>query len=194
MTLTSPHPVPLSTFLSELCGASASSACDSVVGDVLGSCRPSLDSLGDWIRFHPEHYARHRLYRNDQFEVLLLCWDEGQCTPIHDHDGQAGWITVLEGHLGIQEYKRLGGPKDLREFESLVETPDGTMPLSRGSRFRVAAGTSVAEAEPPEAIHSVGPENGRALSLHVYSRPFDSFLVFDEQRQSARRIVVTPPA
>ena len=25
---------------------------------------------------------------------------------VHDHDGQAGWFTVLEGALGVQEYDR----------------------------------------------------------------------------------------
>jgi hypothetical protein len=57
-------------------------------------------------------------------------------------------------------------------------------------RYVVEAGRSVAEAEGPETIHRVGPVGGRALSLHLYAGPLDSFLVFDPERGTARRLSV----
>jgi len=182
------RPLALPDFLSRL-----QEACDPVVDvprveELLADWRPSLESLGPWIAFDPLSYSRQQLYRDPSFELLLLCWDRGQATPVHDHDGQAGWITVLEGTLTVQEYERYGGPADLRDLTSAELTPPDTVPLGPARRLTVSAGSSVAEAAAPETIHRVGPSGGRALSLHLYAGPLDSFLVFDPERGTARRV------
>jgi hypothetical protein len=183
-----PRPLPLPEFVSRLREACEPSPRPELVEELLAAWRPSLDSLTPFVAFDPLRYARRRVFRNDAFELILMCWDRGQATPVHDHDGQSGWITVLEGRLAIQEYERLGGPADLREITSEKPTPPGLLPLKVGRRVTVAAGASVAEAAAPESIHRVGAEQGRALSLHLYSGPLDSFLVFDPELGSARRI------
>ncbi|MBC7911065.1 MAG: cysteine dioxygenase family protein, partial [Pyrinomonadaceae bacterium] len=42
-------------------------------------------------------YARHRVFRNNYAELLLLCWRPGQRTPIHDHNGSFGAVRVYKG-------------------------------------------------------------------------------------------------
>jgi len=187
--LSRPRPLGLGDFLSRL-----QRACGPVVDvprveELLADWRPSLDSLKPWIAFDPRGYSRQQLHRDPSFELLLLCWDRGQATPVHDHDGQAGWITVLEGTLAVQEYERYGGPVDLRELTSAVPTPPDTVPLAPARRLSLPAGSSVAEATTPETIHRVGASGGRALSLHLYAGPLASFLVFDAERGTARRVL-----
>jgi cysteine dioxygenase len=72
---------------------------------------PSLDDLNRWLRdvlvrredllpymgFKAGTYARHRVFRNDYAELLVLCWRPGQRTPIHDHNGSHGAVRVCEG-------------------------------------------------------------------------------------------------
>jgi len=158
------------------------------VEELLASWRPRLDSLRPWIAFDPVRYSRQRLYRDEGFELLLLSWDRGQSTPVHDHDGQAGWITVLEGSLTVQEYQRYGGPADLGDLTSDAPTPPDTVPIVPVRHLTVSAGSSVAEATAPETIHRVGARGGRALSLHLYAGPLRTFLVFDPEHGTARRI------
>jgi len=185
-----PKPEACNRFVGRLQAACVDGPDLAAIGAVLEAFRPSLSSLAPWVAFDAARYTRTRLHRSGAFELLLLCWERGQATPVHDHDGQAGWFTVLEGALGVQEYDREGGPSDLRALAAREETAPGGLRLHEGRRYVVEAGRSVAEAEGPETIHRVGPVGGRALSLHLYAGPLDSFLVFDEARGTARRLSV----
>jgi cysteine dioxygenase len=74
-------------------------------------CVPSLEEVSAWIAeaqvtdedlrpyrgFKPGTYARHRVFRNEFAELLVLCWRPGQRTPIHDHNGSHGAVRVCEG-------------------------------------------------------------------------------------------------
>ncbi len=182
---------PCSRFVTRLQEACADGPDAAAVDAVLAAHRPSLESLSPWVAFDAARYTRTRLHRSADFELLLLCWERGQATPVHDHDGQAGWFTVLEGALGVQEFDREGGPCDLRALAAREETALGGLRLHERRRYVVEAGRSVAEAEAPETIHRVGPVGGRALSLHLYAGPLDSFLVFDAARGTAKRLSVS---
>ncbi len=72
---------------------------------------PTLEEINGWmlevqidaadvhphLGFKAATYARHRVFRNDYAELLLLCWRPGQRTPIHDHNGSFGAVRVCEG-------------------------------------------------------------------------------------------------
>ncbi|HEX8775447.1 MAG TPA: cysteine dioxygenase family protein [Pyrinomonadaceae bacterium] len=55
------------------------------------------EDLRPYIGFKPGTYARHRVFRNEYAELLVLCWRPGQRTPIHDHNGSHGAVRVCEG-------------------------------------------------------------------------------------------------
>lgn len=179
--------LPLESFVERV-----ADACDplspAAVEEVLARFRPSAATLARHVRFQADRYARVRMHRSAAFELLLLAWERGQATPIHDHDGQAGWFTVLEGRLSVQEYARAGGPADLRDLPADAETDQ--VRLHPGRRYAVDAGRTVAEAGAPETIHRVGAAEDRAVSLHVYAGPLDSIVVFDPRRGTARRVTL----
>lgn len=143
---------------------------------------PSASSLAPWVAFDPARYARRRLYRDESFELLLLCWDRGQATPVHDHDGQRCWMKIVKGELHIEELEREEPVADGLARET------GTALLHPAREFTAGAGRTVAEAEGEERIHRVAANSRRSLSLHLYSRPLDSFLVFDPQRSTYQRV------
>jgi cysteine dioxygenase len=102
-------------------------------------------------------YARHRVFRNEFVELLVLCWRPGQRTPIHDHNGSYGAVRVCEGVMwetmfGLDETQTLF-------YKSAREWRPG----------------EVTGADVPD-IHQLGnPEvSGQNLvTLHLYAPPLN---------------------
>jgi cysteine dioxygenase len=51
-----------------------------------------------------DFYTRNCLGRSDDYELLLLCWQPGQITPIHCHGGQECWVYLVEGEIEEKRY------------------------------------------------------------------------------------------
>ena len=124
--------------------------------------KPSWDLLGPHVAFAPAGYFRKRLYRDSDWEMLLLCWLPGQRTVVHDHGGSWGSMLVLSGQLDECQYKAHGEGNPL------------TMCQLR--RF----GASEVALETVETIHK-NENRGEtpAISLHFYSPPLRVLNSFD---------------
>ena len=123
----------------------------------------------DWkshVRFDPEIYTRNLVARNEQFEMLVLCWGAGQQSPIHDHAGQHCFMAVLDGRIEELQY----------------DSPSGAARPLRATGKRVFEPGQVAYIHDRIALHRVRPFGGQpAVSLHLYAGPIDVCQVFDEQ-------------
>lgn len=125
-------------------------------------------------------YTRTGVYRDRHFEVLLLNWDAGAASAVHDHGGQHCWMLVLDGRLRVDDYVRLDagerpGFAAIEPRESRV-LANGECDLRQG-RFD---------------LHRVVATGGvPAISLHVYAAPLASFLVYDERAQRCRPMLGT---
>jgi cysteine dioxygenase len=120
----------------------------------------------DWqarARFDPSIYTRNLVRRNEQFELLVLCWSPGQVSPIHDHAGEHCWMAVLDGQLEEQQFHLVRPGAGLRAGRAKVFTPG-----------------QVAYIEDEIALHRVRPIGEAAVSLHLYARPIDVCSVFEE--------------
>jgi cysteine dioxygenase len=130
---------------------------------------PSLDDLNAWllevevgtedlrpyIGFKAGTYARHRVFRNEHAELLVLCWRPGQRTPIHDHNGSHGAVRVCEGIM----------------WETMFALNESKKLYYRTAREWMSGG--VTGAAVPD-IHQLGnPEiSGQNLiTLHLYAPP-----------------------
>jgi len=58
-----------------------------------------LDEQGlrPYVRFDAGRYTRNLVHRDGLFDVVVLCWEPGQATPVHDHAGQLGWVRLVRG-------------------------------------------------------------------------------------------------
>lgn len=125
-------------------------------------------SAVDWrelVLFDPQRYTRNLLHRSAHYELLLLCWEKGQASPIHDHAGQDCWMAVLEGELEEQHY----------------EAPQAGVlaPLRRGRSARLNPG-QVAFIQDGIALHLIRPIGaGRGVSLHLYAKPIDTCRIYE---------------
>ena len=52
-----------------------------------------IERYKQWL---PDRHTRNKLFRNEMIEVMLICWPVGAVTPLHTHNGQLGWMTMIE--------------------------------------------------------------------------------------------------
>ncbi len=134
------------------------------VAGLLAEYAQAHDDWKEYALFDPSRYTRNLVHRCSYFEVLLLCWESGQASPIHDHAGQDCWMAVLEGELEEQHYSAPGGAR--------------SGPLREGRRTQVSRG-GVSFIQDGIALHRIRPLHGaRGMSLHLYSRPIDTCRVY----------------
>ncbi len=73
---------------------------------LLGELEITRDGLGPACKFKPERYQRNPIRQTDWYELLCLCWQSGQRTPIHDHAGSACAFLVVEGVASESRFER----------------------------------------------------------------------------------------
>jgi cysteine dioxygenase len=140
------------------------------VAQILGEYARSPDDWSRYALFGGSGYTRNLIARSEDFELLLLCWNPGQKSPIHNHAGQSCWMAVLEGEIGETQYS--------------VPRPGHSGPLTEGGTKSLVPG-KVAFINDEIALHLIRPLNGlRGASLHLYSRPIETCNLYDEQTGS----------
>ncbi|CAK9047208.1 unnamed protein product [Durusdinium trenchii] len=67
-------------------------------------------------RLNPREWQQHAVFRRgrytrnivgyspNQFIALLLCWEKGQQSPIHDHSGAHCFIKMLSGRIRERKF------------------------------------------------------------------------------------------
>jgi cysteine dioxygenase len=116
-----------------------------------------------------QHYTRNLIEKTDVFELMAICWDIGHVSSIHNHRDQNCWMAVPIGRLMVQNYRVIS--KDLRAHRCQIEPTDI---IEMNSLLPCA----VDPAEPVHSVYNPREWNQRAVSLHVYSHPFDSCEVY----------------
>ncbi|RMG11646.1 MAG: hypothetical protein D6731_15245 [Planctomycetota bacterium] len=139
----------------------------------------ATDSVARYAFFRPDRYTRNLVFKNDLFEVLLLCWDRGTQSAIHNHRDQECWMVMVSGCLEVVNYR--------------AEERDpsrGHCRLSPSSTFRITRKRPVGidQDEPIHAVFNCSDRGERAMSVHVYSRPFDTCEIYDFVAQTYRDV------
>jgi len=160
--------------------------------DFCSSVRITDSSLEPYVFFDDAFYTRNLIYRDDLFEVMTICWQPGQKTAVHTHNGQLCWMITQRGNLAVVDYKWLGC--DHPEYQNVVglDCVAGSEHTKLEVIREVEASTSgpVMTADKLQTIHrlyNLSADKERAISIHVYSRPIDSCVAFDLDNQRCYR-------
>jgi len=164
---------------------------------VLDFCRETeveRRSLDRYAHFRSDAYTRNLIYRDEQIEVMALCWSPGQRTPIHTHNGQLGWMAVCQGAVAVVNYKWLGcnapGNQNVAGLDCLAGATE--LDLDRREVQECFPGGPVNTVDKEQTIHQVVAQGREpALSVHVYSRPIDSCVAFDLENSRCYRRQLT---
>ena len=166
---TATHSVPLDQFVTGLCAIPEEHFCPGDVYEYLKDNPVDRHSLAPYLFFSKDHYTRNLIFKNELFALIAVCWEKGQGSQIHNHQNQNCWMTIPMGRLLVQNFRvvdqnEAGGycrlePSDSVEIHQLLP----------------------AEVDPAEPVHRVlnlAKFDERAVSLHIYSRPFERCLVY----------------
>jgi sulfinoalanine decarboxylase/sulfinoalanine decarboxylase/aspartate 1-decarboxylase len=124
----------------------------------------NFETLLPFASWSSESYQRICLANNDDCELILLCWDEGQKTPIHSHDGQKCWVYFAKGEF--EEYLYAKGDKNRLLHKNRVEEGQVTF-LTDEIGFHSLENRS----------------SGLGMTLHLYANPIKNCQVYSESEE-----------
>lgn len=130
------------------------------------------ESLAPYLTWDRQHYTRNLIDKTQLYELMAICWEIGQISSVHNHRDQNCWMAVPIGRLLVENYRVIS--QDVEKGCCELETAD-TVEMNS---------THPCAVDPLAPVHRVyNPRefNQRAVSLHVYSRPFDSCVVYSPE-------------
>ena len=141
--------------------------------------RSSAESLTPYLTWDRQHYTRNLIDKTPLYELLAICWEVGQASSVHNHRDQNCWMAVPIGRLLVENFhvvhQDIAGGKCTIKATETVE-------------MNVSHPCAVDPLEPVHRVFNPREFNQRAVSLHVYSRPFDTCVVYSAEQGTCGEI------
>mmetsp|Transcript_5919 Transcript_5919/g.15067 ORF Transcript_5919/g.15067 Transcript_5919/m.15067 type:complete len:153 (-) Transcript_5919:1741-2199(-) len=131
----------------------------------------------DWEKY--VHWDDHRYTRNlvssgnGKYNLILLCWNLGQHSSIHDHAGAHCFMKILDGTL----------------HEELYNNPmEGDVGPMEPCRVTELGEDSVCYISDEVGLHRISNQSHTvpAISLHLYSPPYEMCKSYCEHTGASR--------
>ncbi|XP_005992119.1 cysteine dioxygenase type 1 [Latimeria chalumnae] len=136
----------------------------------------------EWVKyakFDQYRYTRNLVSEgNGKFNLLILCWGEGHGSSIHDHTDSHCFLKILQGNL----------------TETLFEWPGRKMNSEMMKKSeRVMTENQCTYINDSIGLHRVENTSHTepAVSLHLYSPPFDTCYAFDQRTGHKNKVKMT---
>jgi cysteine dioxygenase len=137
------------------------------------------ETLAPYLTWDRQHYTRNLIDKTPLYELMAICWEVGQGSSVHNHRDQNCWMAVPIGRLLVENYRLI-----------VQKLEEGTCDLQTADTIEMNS-THPCAVDPKEPVHRVyNPRefNQRAVSLHVYSRPFDTCVVYSPEQHTCGEI------
>jgi len=137
------------------------------------------DTLLPYLTWDRQHYTRNLIDKTPLYELIAICWEVGQCSSVHNHRDQNCWMAVPIGRLLVGNYHLISQDIDGGKCKL---APTDTVEMNPSNPCAV---------DPSDPVHRVfNPRefSERAVSLHVYSRPFDTCIVYSPEQGTCGEI------
>jgi predicted metal-dependent enzyme (double-stranded beta helix superfamily) len=175
VTATAPSTPQADEFIRQIVDAAAlnehDEICQSVKTILKDLVTRGLDGIPDqFLQGTPGTYARRMLHQcpDKTHTVIVMVWQPGQSTPIHDHAGSWCVECVLKGNIEITGFDPVGDPATGCRFEEIKRT-------------RAEPG-NVGILVPPDEYHSIANvSQEEAVTIHVYEGEMLWCHAFDEK-------------
>ncbi|KAM9822240.1 cysteine dioxygenase type 1 [Syngnathus typhle] len=138
------------------------------VQELMESYRSNPQDWTKYAMFDKLRYTRNLVDEgNGKFNLIILCWGEGQGSSIHDHSDSHCFMKMLQGELK----------------ETLFDWPKEEGGDMTERSHRILEDNSVAYINDKIGLHRVEnvSHTEGSVSLHLYSPPFQTCKVFDQR-------------
>lgn len=145
----------------------------------LTSTHVAADTLAPYLTWDRQHYTRNLIDKTPLYELMAICWESGQVSSVHNHRDQNCWMAAAVGRLRVENFRLV--------FQNVEE---GTCELQPADTVEMNL-THPCAVDPLQPVHRVvNPQEfrERAVSLHVYSRPFDTCVVYSPEQRTCGEI------
>ncbi len=188
----SPAPVPVEQFVAGIEEMSKGLITKQKIYEYLVTYEIRPEDLERFKQWLPDRHTRNKIFRNDMIEVMLICWPIGAVTPLHTHNGQLGWMTMIEGKLVVENYHKVSCNAPENEQVVGIDCIAGATQIEMEhieNELAVPGGplNTVDKTHTIHRIRNLAEWNEPAVSMHVYSRPIDYCVVFDMEAQRCYR-------
>jgi len=139
----------------------------------------SADSLAPYLNWDRQHYTRNLIDRTPLYELMAICWEVGQSSSVHNHRDQNCWMAVPVGRLQVENFHLVH--QDLQQGCCSLESTNTV-------EMNIAQPCAVDPADPVHRVVNPRAFNQRAVSLQVYSRPFDTCVVYSPEQGTCGEI------
>lgn len=137
------------------------SICEGVHEALEDLAREGLKTIPEhYLRGCADRYARHLLHRGPEgtYSAMVMVWQPGQGTPVHDHAGNWCVECVIQGRIEIVAFDPTG---DASADDVVRLTRIGSTVARRGD---------VGILVPPNEYHSIrNVDSEQAVTVHVYA-------------------------
>ncbi|KAB1281796.1 Cysteine dioxygenase type 1 [Camelus dromedarius] len=131
-----------------------------------------------YAKFDQYRYTRNLVDQgNGKFNLMILCWGEGHGSSIHDHTDSHCFLKMLQGNLK----------------ETLFAWPDKKSNEMIKKSERILRENQCAYINDSIGLHRVEniSHTEPAVSLHLYSPPFDTCHAFDQRTGHKNKVTMT---
>ena len=177
---TSVKPVPIGDFVAELRKFPETAFRETeTIRRFLAANPVAPETLRPYLLWNAQHYTRNLIDKTPFYELLAICWEVGQVSSVHNHRDQNCWMAVPIGKLLVENYRVV-----------FADSAAGTCKLETADTVEMNPSDPCA-VDPKQPVHRVlNPRHfaERAVSLHVYSRPFDTCVVYSPENGTCGEI------
>ena len=146
------------------------------VGDILAFLQRttvSPEALAPYLNWNAQHYTRNLIDKTPLYELIVICWEVGQVSSVHNHRDQNCWMAVPIGRLLVENFHLVS--QDIEKGRSELTLTDSV-------EMNPSHPCAVDPADPVHRVLNPRHFGERAASLHIYSRPFDTCVVYSPEQ------------
>jgi cysteine dioxygenase len=123
--------------------------------ELLTASDVTVEDLKAFVRFGTENYQRNLVAIGKWYEVLVICWQSGQRSPIHNHARSTCGLKVLEGTCSETLF---------------AHSPCGQV-VALSTSEKHAGDICASEDDDTHQVSNLQAPGSNLVTLHIYSPP-----------------------